>query len=146
MRTRVLVACIALLAGTVSACGGDDGISIERPWARASASMQNAGAAYMDITSPNDDALVGASVDSSIAGMVEIHEVVMDDAGAMSMRPAGSVNLPAGETVSLEPGGYHVMMMNLVDALVEGETFVVTLEFADAGSIEVEVEVRSEAP
>jgi len=157
-RFRVLPLLAALLLVS-AACGDDDeGVEIAQPWARASANMQDAGAAYMQVTSATDDVLVAASVDSNVAAMVELHEVVMvemsdDDSadegmgGAMRMQQVeGGIELPAGETVALEPGGYHVMLMNLAEPFEAGDTFTVTLEFETAETIEVEVEVREEAP
>ncbi|MEN9801455.1 MAG: hypothetical protein RLZ37_580 [Actinomycetota bacterium] len=66
--------------------------------------------------------------------------------GEMTMRPVSSVALPAGETVMLMPGGYHIMLLDLVTPLEVGQTFDVTLTFANAGTKVVTVEVRDEAP
>jgi copper(I)-binding protein len=66
--------------------------------------------------------------------------------GEMMMRPVSSVALPAGETVMLMPGGYHIMLLDLVAPLEVGQTFDVTLTFANAGTKVVTVEVRDEAP
>jgi copper(I)-binding protein len=66
--------------------------------------------------------------------------------GEMTMRPVSSIVLPAGETVLLMPGGYHIMLLDLVAPLEEGQTFDVTLTFANSGTQVVTVEVRDEAP
>jgi len=161
--TRLALLAIAPLA--LAACGGDDPITIEGQWARTSPAMASMGAAYMDITSSEDDQLVGVSVPASIAARAEIHEMVpadmaMDDSmdesmddgemdmdmGAMVMQQIMALDLPAGETVSLEPGGYHVMLIDLAEPLAEGDTFNVTLDFAEADDLTVEVVVRTEAP
>lgn len=152
-----LAPALALLMMLGAACGGDDGVSIDKPWARASAGMANAGAAYMQLTSADGDRLIGASVDASIAGTVEVHETVAADMGsdssddgegmgAMMMQEVGEIALPAGEMVSLEPGGYHVMLLNLAEPFEVGETFELTLQFESAGDRVVEVEVREDAP
>ena len=87
------------------------------------------------------DRLVGAT--SPIAGRVEIHEMRMED-GTMIMRPAdGGVEVPAGGTATLEPGGLHIMFMELKDKLVEGESVPVVLNFAGAGDIEVPFRVEA---
>ena len=150
-------------------------IQISDVWARKSPMATTAGAAYMKITSPVDDALVGASVSSDIAGTVEIHETVMADEGdmgddmstettmaddmstettmaddmgddmgdgAMTMQPVDSIELPAGEEVALEPGGYHIMLLDLVAPLEVGDTFEITLTFENAGEVTVTAEVR----
>ncbi|MGA0922321.1 MAG: copper chaperone PCu(A)C [Ilumatobacteraceae bacterium] len=161
--TRLALLAIAPLV--LAACGGDDPITIEGQWARTSPAMASMGAAYMDITSSEGDQLVGVSVPASIAARAEIHEMVpadmpMDDSmdesmddgemdmdmGAMVMQQIMALDLPAGETVSLEPGGYHVMLIDLAEPLAEGDTFNVTLDFAEADDLTVEVVVRTEAP
>ncbi|MGA1724196.1 MAG: copper chaperone PCu(A)C [Ilumatobacteraceae bacterium] len=161
--TRLALLAIAPLA--LAACGGDDPITIGGQWARTSPAMASMGAAYMDITSSEGDQLVGVSVPASIAARAEIHErgpadVPMDDSmdesmedgemdmdmGAMVMQQIMALDLPAGETVSLEPGGYHVMLIDLAEPLAEGDTFNVTLDFAEADDLTVEVVVRTEAP
>ncbi len=159
--TRLALLAIAPLV--LAACGGDDPITIEGQWARTSPAMASMGAAYMDITSSEGDQLVGVSVPASIAARAEIHEMVpaevpMDDSmdesmddgemdmGAMVMQQIMALDLPAGETVSLEPGGYHVMLIDLAEPLAEGDTFNVTLDFAEADDLTVEVVARTEAP
>ncbi|MFO1142171.1 MAG: copper chaperone PCu(A)C [Amaricoccus sp.] len=81
------------------------------------------------------DTLVGAS--SPVAGHMEVHEMALQD-GVMKMRelPDG-LPIPAGETVVLKPGGYHVMFMQLKQPLVEGRTVDVTLTFAKAGEVTI---------
>ena len=159
--TRLAVLAIAPFA--LAACGGDDPITIEGQWARTSPAMASMGAAYMSISASEGDQLVGVSVPASVAARAEIHEMVpadmdhsMDDSmdddemamdmGAMVMQQIMALDLPAGETVNLEPGGYHVMLINLAEPLVEGESFEVTLDFAEAEDLTVEVVVRAEAP
>jgi len=142
-----IAAVFAALMLVASACGDDDGgITIEGEWARTSPAAVTNGAAYMQLTAAEDDALIGASVDSSIAGMAQIHEVVMDADGAMQMQQVASIPLPAGETVSLAPGGFHVMFMNLAVPFESGQKFDVTLQLEELGEVVVEVEVMEEAP
>ena len=154
---------------TAAPSGGD--IAISGAWARTSPMSVNVGAVYMDITAAADDELLTASVDASVAGTVEIHETLAADmaggdsampgeageetsedtmaggmSGEMTMRPVSSIVLPAGETVLLMPGGYHIMLLDLVAPLEEGQTFDVTLTFANSGTQVVTVEVRDEEP
>ena len=97
-------------------------------------------------------AACGDSDDESPAETTETTESMGDASGAgemgeMMMRElADGLALPGGETVSLEPGGYHVMLLDLVDPLEIGETFDVTLDFADADSLTVTVTVAETAP
>jgi copper(I)-binding protein len=83
-----------------------------------------------------------------VAEKVEIHEIVEED-DVMSMRPIeGGLELPAGESTVLEPGGYHVMLIGLTADLNAGETYTLTLEFERAGMVEMQVAVATgnEAP
>ncbi len=188
---------LGMLAGAVlvlSACGSDDdsadttatlapaaettaaaaaGITVDGAWARTSPMMATAGAAYMTITSTTADKLVGASVDASIAGKVEIHETRMVEGGmgsdttmmmggdttvmmggdttvpgmgAMEMVPVDSLDIPAGVAVELAPGGYHLMLLDLPAPLELGSTFTLTLVFEQAGQQTVEVVVADSAP
>ena len=155
---------VALLAAPLTACGGgDDGITVAGQWARTSPAMATMGAAYMTLTASSDDALIGVSVPAEIAATAEIHEMVpaesadgsmdhgsMDsdsmDMGAMVMQQIMSLDLPAGETVELKPGGYHVMLIDLPAPLEIGQTFDVTLDFETAPDQVVTVEVRDDAP
>jgi copper(I)-binding protein len=105
--------------------------------------MAGNGAAYMVIrnTGGADDALIGAA--SDVADMVELHETTME--GSMAgMHPVEAIPVPAGGSVSLEPGGYHVMLIGLKEELQVGQTITLTLTFEKAGQITVQAEVREE--
>jgi copper(I)-binding protein len=139
---RIMSMLVALTV-TVAACGGGGSIEIDDAWARTSAGMQNAGAVYMTVSGGDEtDRLVGASVDTSVAAMIEVHETTMGDDGTMTMQEVPGVDIPAGGSVSLEPGGYHIMLMQLAEPLETGDEFTVTLTFENAGEVEVPVEVR----
>ena len=99
-------------------------------------------------TAMNDSMDMGATdddMDHSMDDSNDDDEMAMD-MGAMVMQQIMALDLPAGETVNLEPGGYHVMLIDLAEPLVEGESFEVTLDFAEAEDLTVEVVVRTEAP
>lgn len=121
-------------------------IVVEGAWARTSPMSAETGAAYFTITSPVDDELVSASVDPSVAGMVEIHETTENDAGEMEMSPITALPLPAGEAVALAPGGYHIMMMKLAAPLELGSTISIELTMKSGATVTVDAEVREEAP
>ena len=108
--------------------------------------MTGTSAAYLTIENAGSepDRLVSAS--SPAAKTVEIHEMQEVD-GAMRMRPlAGGLAIPASGTVALEPGGYHVMLIGLVEDLTEGDIYDLTLTFERAGDVTVQVPVGSGAP
>lgn len=159
MRKLRGAALLTALILVVAACGDDDeGITVEGAWARNSPRTAGAGAGYMQVTSPVDDALIGVSVESSLAEEAHLHDVItvqatdttmpgsMDLGGGMMMVPIEEIPLPAGETVVLEPGHLHLMFVNLAAPLEVGQTFDVTLHFENADDITVEFEVREEAP
>ena len=141
-----LVLITTVLAIALASCGGSSQVSIDDPWARTSASTQNAGAGYMTITGGDTaDRLLSVSVDASIAGMAELHESMMDsETSVMTMSGVEAIEIPAGGIVKLEPGSYHVMMMMLTEELVAGTEFNLELTFEEAGAVTVTVEVRDE--
>ena len=114
-------------------------VTVKDPWVRATVSAQKATGAFMQITSAQDARLVEAK--SPVAGVVEVHEMVMEK-DVMKMRAIKGLDLPAGKTVELKPGGYHVMLIGLTRDLAVGEKFPVTLEFASGATLQVEAEVR----
>ncbi len=141
-----LLALAVIVALVGAACGDDEkGVSIDDPWARASAMTQNAGAVYFTVRGGTDgDTLVGASVSAEVAAQAQLHETTMDDEGMMAMSMVARVPVPAGGELAFEPGGFHVMLMDLVAPLQDGSTFEVTLAFERAGEQTVVVEVRDE--
>ena len=140
MRVRPALAALPLL---LAACSASAELTVEDPWVRSN--PNGMGAAYMVITAPEDDELVAASVDPSIAGTVEVHEVVMQD-GAMRMQEVAGIPLPAGEAVALEPGGYHLMLLDMPRVLAAGTEVDVTLTFASGTEVTVTAVVREDTP
>jgi copper(I)-binding protein len=102
--------------------------------ARASPGGAQNGAAYLTMKSPTADRLTAAA--SPVANRVELHLSTMDG-GVMRMREVLAIDLPPGETVTLKPGGLHVMLMGLKQPLRPGETIPLTLEFEKAGKLEI---------
>jgi periplasmic copper chaperone A len=144
------------------------GISVSDPWARATAEGQANGAVYMVLKAEDADRLVSASVPASVAAAAQIHEVVAVESDEMSGEMSGDASggmemegmdatmrmqemmdglpLPAGETVTLEPGSYHVMLLELAAPLAVGDEVEVTLQFAEAGEITITAPVAESAP
>jgi periplasmic copper chaperone A len=112
-------------------------IHITEPWARATPKGATTAAAYMTITNngKTPDKVSCASSDASAT--CQIHTMTMDN-GVMKMRPVeGGLAINPGETLSLRPGGFHVMMENLKHPLAAGDTIKLTLKFDNAGTVEV---------
>lgn len=118
-----------------------NGIVVEDAFARARPGSAKMGGAFLKITNMNttDDTLLSASAE--VAKRTELHTHLMKD-GVMSMTKVDMIPVPAGKSVMLKPGGYHVMMMGLTSALEKGSHFKVTLTFKNAGDITVMVPVK----
>ncbi len=128
---------VALVATVASAAERVGDLVIDTPWTRATPPAANVAAGYLTITNTGAtaDRLIGGS--APFADRVEIHEMAMDD-GVMRMRELDrGLALPPGETVNLEPGGFHVMFMALGEPLAAGTTVRATLRFERAGAVEL---------
>jgi copper(I)-binding protein len=114
-------------------------LTITGPFARGAIDR---GAVYFTVSNEGaqDDALIGAA--SSSAPTVELHETVTEGASTM-MRPVDRIEIPAGGEAVLEPGGLHVMLIDPTEELAMGSTILVTLDFENAGSVEIEATVTS---
>ena len=143
MRKTVLAAALA----TLSACsGGPEGaVAVRAPWARETVPGVQVSAAYARIENGTNHAVRLTGAETDVAGRIELHNVTMDG-GVMRMRPvAGGIEIPAGQTVELKPGSYHIMLLQLRRPLRAGETIPVTLRFEGAPAIRADVPVRSAA-
>ena len=125
---------------TVSLAGSED-VVVEDAWARASIGTSRPGAAYMTLRNTGNDPVTLVGLATPLAMMPDIHETTTDSNGVSSMGPVGEITIPAGESVSLEPGGMHAMLMRLQTKMIEGETFQLTLNFADGGTLTVDVPI-----
>lgn len=114
---------------------------IEGQWARATPPTARNGAAYLVLRNEGTepDRLVAATTAAS--ERVELHTHIREG-DIIRMREVDAIDLPAGETVTLEPGGLHVMLLGLRAPLVDGEQFTLALELERAGTIEIEVPVK----
>jgi hypothetical protein len=147
---------LALAVMLLSACAASGRLAVQDAWSRPTAAGNN-GAVYLVVSNggSSDDVLLGASAD--IARAVEMHETMAVDTSeeessehsgmdmgddAMQMMPLDSLLIPAGEEVTFTPGAYHVMLVEIQEELVEGESFMITLHFEQAGDVEVEVVVE----
>ena len=133
------VSLFSSLAGSAYA----QSVKVTEAWIRGTVQGQNATGAFMELTSKSNARLVNAS--SPAAKTVEVHNMKVEG-GVMKMYPVDGVDLPAGKTVKLAPGGYHVMLMGLNTPLQAGRSIPLklTFELADKKreTIELNVEVR----
>lgn len=139
MKKLVFIA-TALLATQVALAKG---VEATDAYARAQvAGVQQSGAfVTLKNTDAKANALVGASVGKDVAERTEIHTHVNDN-GVMRMRKVKRIVLPAGKTVELKPGSYHVMFFGLKTTFEAGKTFPMTLKFKDGSKKTVTVTVK----
>ncbi|WP_027405405.1 copper chaperone PCu(A)C [Aquaspirillum serpens] len=115
-------------------------LHIDHPWARATPSGSQNGAAYLTINNQGEaDSLLSAA--ATVSKTVELH-THLNEQGVMRMRQVPEITVPAQGKAELKPGGYHIMLIGLQQPLKQGEKFPLTLKFAKAGEVKVEVAVE----
>lgn len=141
---RILPLAVAALLTALPAFAQAPGIEVSAPWARPTAGAAKTGAAYLTIENRGAaaDRLVAAA--APVADTVEIHTVVKDG-DVMRMRPVQAVEIAAGATQKLQPGGFHIMLIGLKAPLKAGERFPLDLTFEKAGRRTVEVAIGTAA-
>ena len=143
MRIRFRISPIAVVLSLTMAwqpAGAAEGLKVEQPWARASLAGVRNGIVYGRFVEDSAATieLVGAS--TPVADHVEFHKHSMN-AGVMTMRQLDRIELPPGQAVVLQPGGMHLMLIDLKQPLKAGESFPLTLKFADGESLTIAVSV-----
>jgi copper(I)-binding protein len=143
---RLLAGILALvaIAALLAACSGaapSATPTIAQAWARPAAAGADS-AAYMTITGAANQADALLSASSPAADMVELHEVSTDASGMTGMHPIDRLDIPAGTSVTLKPGGYHLMVMGVKSELAVGGTIELDLVFEHAGKVVVQAEIK----
>ena len=113
-------------------------VTVKDAWVRTTVPGQKGTGAFMSITAKSDLRLVGAS--SAVAGVTEVHEMKMNG-DIMQMRAVSGLDLPAGKVLALQPGGFHVMLLDLKTALPKNTTVPLTLLFKDAKGMQSKVDL-----
>jgi copper(I)-binding protein len=141
---RCVVAVALPLAAALAAAHGFTlkDLYIGHPYARATPPGARAGGAFFTVENhgAQGDRLIGVA--SPVAAAAELHTMAMDGT-VMRMRAVRAIDIPAGAKVALQPGGFHVMLLELKQPLAVGERIPLTLTFERAGTIEVTVNVES---
>jgi periplasmic copper chaperone A len=138
---RILLgAAVSLLFGfyCAAAVAQTGGVQVKDAWARATPGGAKNGAAYLTLVSPTGDKLT--SVTSPVANMTRLHQMT-NEGGVMKMQEVPAIDLPAGQPVTLKPGGLHLMMTGLEHPLEPGQSVPLTLTFEKSGTREVTVTV-----
>lgn len=138
IKTLTIALALAAVATPLAAAP----LRIETPWLRETPPAAMTGAGYALILNPGpiEDRLLGGS--SAVADAVEVHSMTTNG-GIMRMRPVtGGLAVPAGGSVALRPGGYHLMLTGLKRPLRRGETVEIRLRFARGGNVPVRFRVQ----
>jgi copper(I)-binding protein len=115
-------------------------MTVSHPWARASAGNAKTGAAFLSVTNKGGaDRLLSA--EAAVSKTVELHTHIKDG-DVMMMRKVEAIDIPANGAVKLEPGGLHIMFINLLEPLKEGTNIPLVLTFEKAGKLKVEAKVQ----
>ena len=144
-----VVACISLAMvmlsiGSTSVLADSHGkkVMAMEAWVRAVPPSAKNSAAYMMLKNSMGKDVTLVEVSTEVAKTVEIHEVVKSG-GMMEMRPLkGGLTIPAGKSVMLQPGGFHIMMIDLTQKLMEGHKVSLTLKFSDGSQVKVSAPVK----
>lgn len=142
--SSLAIGLLALILAACSSGGAPSGgsLTVSGAWVRVPTSPGTT-AAYLTIVNatPADDSLVGVS--TTAATSAGLHRTTTDSSGMTGMQMTDSVHVPAGATVTLEPGGYHIMLTGLTGDLKAGSTIELVLTFEHAGVVKVTAEVRA---
>ena len=140
-RFIALFALAALLLGAAPATADSaTSITVKQPWVRASVGISGPTAAFMTIANGGSQADRLLKVQTDAADRVELHRTVMKNGMAMMMKQDG-IAVPAGGSVTLKPGDFHVMIMKLKRPIVKGTVLRLVLTFEKAGDIAVDAKV-----
>jgi periplasmic copper chaperone A len=134
---------VAFAFGAIAHDYSKGSMHIEHPWSRATPKGAPVGAGYLVIENRGSAVDRLLSISSEISGRVEMHEMAVTD-GIMRMRPLpNGVEIAPGLTAKFEPGGLHIMFVDLKRPLEKGERIKATLNFEKAGAVEVEFVVEA---
>ena len=142
---KAKITTLIALACLIRPIYADDDLSIVEAWARDTPPGAPNGAVYFKLKNESQSEEQLIRVSSNVSEHSEMHSHVLKD-GVMQMRQSDVINIPAGDEVVFEPGGHHVMLINLTQVLELGDTILLDFEFTRVGVVQIEVPVMREAP
>jgi periplasmic copper chaperone A len=140
-QTIIFVVILIALTACANTTAQSSELTIEEIWARPGISGGNS-AVYFIIENPTGEADTLISAEAEIAEFVELHMTSMDAEGNMLMQQQENIPVAAGSRVEFRPGGLHVMLIQLRQDLAVGETILVTLNFENRGSIQIQTIIK----
>jgi len=141
LRTLAMTLLLCSAGAAFAQSGKLGAIIIDHPWSRATVPVVPTGVAYFVLRNTGQSADRLLSVSTPVAGKAELHAHVQDG-DMVRMQRVAAVDLAPASTTALEPGGLHVMLMQLKQPLVKGKAFPLTLTFEHAGAVTVDVDVQ----
>lgn len=137
-RLKALALAAALPLLVLTGCTQPPAVEISDPWVRASEYSDHVGGmtgVFMKIKNNGSETITLVGGSAELAGMVEVHEVVMQDGEMVMQKIEGGISIEPGTTHVLEMGGDHVMLMDLKQAILAGDKVSVTLDFDGAEDV-----------
>lgn len=128
---------VSMLSGSYAADVTVQALTLSDAWVRSSVPGQVNGAGYVKIQNKGSSSDRLLSATSTAAATVELHTVLTEN-GVAKMREINGLDIPAGKTISMAPGGYHVMFLQIKEPFKEGNVIPVTLKFEKAGEVKVD--------
>jgi hypothetical protein len=141
MTNRLALRLIAGLTMSLTTASALADISVEQGYVRATPPGVTTGAAFLTLHNSDNQPVALKRVTSPIASNPELHQHIEHD-GMMQMRKVDAIEVPPNGSVSLQPGGYHIMLLGLKGALKEGDEVVLMLEFSDGQSTRLALPVK----
>lgn len=132
---------LSLLTTAVTAA--DSTVTVQDPWSRASAGAARVGAVYAVLTNPTDAPVRIVSGSSPASERVELHTHEHLADGSARMVEVAAIEIPAQGSVILKPGGLHLMLIDLKERLVQGQTVSVTLTTADGATVPITAPIKN---
>ena len=139
MKRALLIGGLLWLAAGLAQAAG---VTVENAWVRVMPPGARASAAFMTLKNSDDKPHALVRARSDVARLVELHTHIHDN-GVMRMRPVARIEIPAGGSVALAPGGYHIMLIDLQRPIRDGDHVALELELADGTRLAVQAEARS---
>lgn len=132
-------------AGKALSCAATEGgkITVTNAWVRAQSDRSGTSAAYFSLCNGTMAPITLTGLNTGLAGRAEFHETTRDDAGVVAMAPIGALTLAPGELAVFEPGGKHVMLLDLADDIDLDDAGRLILQFSDGSTIEAKAAAKS---
>ena len=142
-RTLAALAVTGVTALATVAAAAEADVTVTGAWSRASVGTIRPGVVYFTLANQGGTPLTITGIETAVAEKPMVHRTIKADDGTMSMAPAGPVTVAPGDSVKLEPGGLHGMLMKLTDPLEEGDSYKLRILFEKADPVEITVPVRA---